>query len=269
MPANGRLKANQNSASETRLGGLGVEVAAFEHEPGDRGGEHDHERRRGDQQQVDLAHPGAHGAAQRRRVAAGGQAAENREQDGRDRHAEHALGQHVDAKGVVDRPRGLFGDEAAEGRVDQLIEVDDPEADRDRQHQHEHLLDARVVPVEAELQAEVDPPERAQCQRHLHDGRRQDPDRVGVDLLFAVKVGREHDQQHDDHDVPHRRGDRRDREFVVGLQDAHEQAGQPEQQHDREQHLGETDRQVSPCAAELRTDEQRHDHPRGEDEERR
>ena len=93
-------------------------------------------------------------------------------------------------------------------------------------------------------------------------------DRVGVDLVFAVEVRREHDQQHDDHDVPHRRGDRRDREFVIGLQDPHEQARQAEQQHDGEQHLGEAHRQVISMAR-ARTDEQRHDHAGGEDEERR
>ena len=104
-------------------------------------------------------------------------------------------GQHVDAERVVDRARRFVGDEAAEGRVDQLVEVDDPEADRHGQHQHEHLPDARVVPVDAELQAEVDPPERAERHRQLHAGRGQDADRVGVDLVVAVEVRREHDQQ--------------------------------------------------------------------------
>ena len=94
---------------------------------------------------------------------AGGHAAERREQHGGHRDAEQSLGQHVDAEGVVDRARRFLVDERAEGRVDELVEVDDPQADRHRQHQHEHLADARVVPVERELQAEVDARERAEA----------------------------------------------------------------------------------------------------------
>ena len=82
-----------------------------------------------------------------RRVLAGGEAAQRREQDRRDRDAEHALGQHVDAERGVDRARRLVGDERAERRVDQQVEVDEPEADRHRQHQPQHLADARVAEV--------------------------------------------------------------------------------------------------------------------------
>ena len=65
----------------------------------------------------------------------------------------------------------------------------------------------------------------------------------------GVEVRVQHDQQHDDHDVPDRRRDRGDREVVVGLQDPDEQAVQPEQQHDREQHLREArgERSSSSC----------------------
>ena len=45
-PPNGRLNANQNSASETRLvESSRAEVPAFEHEAHDRSGEHEHEHR--------------------------------------------------------------------------------------------------------------------------------------------------------------------------------------------------------------------------------
>ena len=91
--------------------------------------------------------------------------------------------------------------------------------------------------------------------------------RTGVDLVVPVEVWREHDEQHDDHDVPDRRRDRGDREVIVGLQDADEQAVESEQQHDREQHLGEPYGQSVELRAELRPDEQRHDDPGGEDEE--
>ena len=51
------------------------------------------------------------------------------------------------------------------------------------------------------------------------------------------------DQQDEDHDVPDRRRDRRDREVVVGLEDPDDQPVEAEQQDDREQHLREAHRQ--------------------------
>ena len=65
-----------------------------------------------------------------------------------------------------------------------------------------------------------------------------------VDLVVPVEMGREQHEQHDDHDVPHGRRERGDGEVVVGLQDPDEQAVQAEQQHDREQHLRQTDREA-------------------------
>ena len=70
-PAKGRLKANQNSAERDQVRRAGAEVAVLEDEPGDRRGEHDHQRRRRDQQQVDLAHPVAERAAHLAGVARG------------------------------------------------------------------------------------------------------------------------------------------------------------------------------------------------------
>ena len=72
--------------------------------------------------------------------------------------------------------------------------------------------------------------------QELHDGRHQPRDRVRVDLVVAVEAGMERDQPGQDHQVPDRRRDRRDRELVVGLEDPDEQSGEAEQQHDREQH---------------------------------
>jgi len=123
MPPKGRLKANQKSAIATKMRRVRVEVPALEDQPRDRRRQHDHEGRRGDQQQVDLAHA----LPTVRRIPAGSRREARRlsvgKQHRRHRHAEDALGQHVDAKGVVDRARRFIGDEAAEGRVDQLVEV--------------------------------------------------------------------------------------------------------------------------------------------------
>ena len=90
-----------------------------------------------------------------------------------------------------------------------------PSAERHGKHQREHLPDPRVVPVDLDAQAKVDPPERAERHRQLYERRDEDADRERVDLVFAVEVRRQHDQQHDDHDVPHRRGESGDREVVV------------------------------------------------------
>ncbi len=106
-PPKGRLNANQNSAIETRWVDFGAEGPAFEDQPHDRGGEHDHEHRRGDQQEVDLAHPDPDRAAHPAGVPPRGHAAEGREQHGGHRHAEDPLGEHVDAKRVFDRARAL------------------------------------------------------------------------------------------------------------------------------------------------------------------
>ena len=77
--AEGRLKANQNSAIATRCvdwasnSRAGTQAARW-------GGEHEHERRRRNQQQVDLAHAGADGAAHAGRVAPRRHPAERRKQ---------------------------------------------------------------------------------------------------------------------------------------------------------------------------------------------
>ena len=44
-------------------------------------------------------------------------------------------------------------------------------------------------------------------------------------------------QKDQDHHVPHRRRDRGDGEVVVGLQDTHQEAVQPQDQHHREEDL--------------------------------
>ena len=189
-PANGRLKENQNSASATTSVSLRSEVAALVDQPGDRLGERERGRGARDQRRKIWRIPSPLQSPQAVEVAAGGEARELREQHGRDRHAEHPLRQHVDAEGGVDRARRALGDERAEHRVDQQVEVDEPEADRHRQHQLEHLLDPRVAPVERDAQGEADPPQDRQRHRELDDRAGEDADRVGVDLLAARRRGR-------------------------------------------------------------------------------
>ena len=105
-PLNGSEKLNQNSASATVVGRGGAELPALVDEAGQRLGEHGGEERGGDQQQGDLADAVAAGGAKAVEVAAGGEARQRREQHGRDRDAEDALGQHVEAERAVDRRRG-------------------------------------------------------------------------------------------------------------------------------------------------------------------
>ncbi len=224
----------------------------------------------GIKQEVDLAHADADRAAHVADVVTGGHAAQRGEQNGGDGHAEEALREHVDAKGVVDRARGFLVDERAEDGVDELVEVDDPEADGDGEHQREHLADARVVPVDRELQTEVDAAQRREDHQRLHERRREDRDRVRIDLvavfMAAVEVRAQHDEQDDDHEVPHRGRDRGDGEVFVGLQDPDEQAGEADEQDDREENLREGDGEGVQRSAEGGSGEQRHDQPRREDE---
>ena len=71
-----------------------------------------------------------------------------------------------------------------------------------------------------------------------------DADRVGVELVGAVEVRLERDEQADDHEVPDERRERRDREVVVGVEDPDDEPVEAEQQHDREQHLRQADHEV-------------------------
>ena len=64
MPAERQAEGEPEERDRDEVRRLGVELAALEEQPHDRCREHDQERRRGDQQQVDLAHadPDARGA---------------------------------------------------------------------------------------------------------------------------------------------------------------------------------------------------------------
>ena len=144
MPPKGRLNANQNSASETSSVDLASKWPRSNTSRTTGVVSTIRNTAEGISSRLIWRMPDADDAAHVRRIAPGRHAAERGEQHGRDRHAEQALGQHVNAKRVVDRARRFAGDERAEHRVDQLVEVDDAQADRHGQHQREHLTDARV-----------------------------------------------------------------------------------------------------------------------------
>jgi hypothetical protein len=90
-------------------------------------------------------------------VAAGREPCERREEHSGHGHGEHALGEDVQAEGGVDRARGLvLVDEArGEERVDERVQVDEPEAERDRHHELEGAADGRVAPVQHHVEAAV------------------------------------------------------------------------------------------------------------------
>jgi hypothetical protein len=157
--------------------------------------------------------------------------------------------------------------EAAEEAVDQQVEVDQPEADRHRQHQHQDAPHPRVAPIEAPGEVERRMAQVPGGDQQLDQGADEDRDRIGVDLVLAVKPRLEDDQDEDDRQVPEQRRDREGAEAVVAVEDADDDAADSEQDQDREEDLGEGDGEVGDVLVEARR-EDRHDHRREEDEER-
>ena len=104
--------------------------------------------------------------------------------------------------------------------------------------------------------------------RQLDRGADQDADRVGVDPVLAVEHRLEDDEDEDDRQVPEQRRDREGAEAVVAVEDADDDAADPEQDQDREEDPREGDGEVEDLALEAGREE-RHDHRREEDEERR
>ena len=252
-----------------QVGRLGAELPALVDQPRQRRREHRGDHGGRDQRQRDLAHAGAARAAQAAAVAAGGQARHRREEHGRDRHREDALRQHVEPERTVDRGGRLVAHERAEDRVDHEVEVDDPEPDRHRQHQHEDVADPRVVPAERDAQVEADPAQHREAHPELHRGPRHHAARVPVELVGSGGPAVADHQRRDDHEVPDHGRERRDREVVVGLQHAHHEPVEAQQHHDREQDLGEADRQVVERRGERVAGEQRHQERRDQDEDDR
>ena len=221
--------------------------------------------------------PVASGRAQPVEVAAGREPGQGREEDGRDRDREHALGQHVDAKRLVDRRRRPLGDEEAGGAVDQQVEVDQPEADRHRQHQGQHPAHVDVAQrlaqaaLERRQQRAPQPVggvlEVPEADRQLDHGAGEDADRVGVDLVALGKRGRQPDEHRDDRQVPEQGRDREGAEAVVAVQDPDHHPARPEQDQDREQDPREAHGEVRDRPV-RGGHEHRHQQRRDEDEQR-
>ena len=237
-PANGSENENQNSAVETRSVECGAERAVLVDERDDRRREHERERRRGDQQQADLAHAGPQQSAQAGDVAARGEAAERREQHGRERDAEHPLRQHVDAERGVDRAR----------RLSEISEPSDELISRSKLMTPSPIVTGSIS-TKTRAIARVAPVERAlRSRKSMRAEHRERPSAAGRSCPAARRSrtrrsgsargssGCSTTSSADDHDVPHERRDRRDREVVVGVEDPDEQPVEPEQHHDREQH---------------------------------
>ena len=176
---------------------VGRELAALVEQTHDRLREHRRDRARRKEQEADLAQAERDGLAEADRVAAGGEARQAREEHGRDGDREHSLREHVDAKGGVDRTRReLRVDEArGEERVDDEVEVDEPDRERHGQHERENPLDRRVAQVDDRADAAVaaaQPPDRGD---HLDDRPRQNAARVHVELgLLALETGDENER---------------------------------------------------------------------------
>ena len=101
----------QRSGDDGRL--IGGELAPLVQKPDDRLGEHGGDGAGRQQEEADLAQAERDRVPEAGRVATRRQAREAREEHGRDRDREHALREHVDPKGRVDRARRQLGvDEA-------------------------------------------------------------------------------------------------------------------------------------------------------------
>ena len=183
------------------------EVAALVDDADDRLREHRADDARRDEQERDLPDAGRDRPAEAVEVGARREARERREEDGRDGDGEHPLRQHVEAERRVDRADRVEAVDQPRGeeRVDDGVEVDQPEADRDRHHQHERLADRRVAPVDHDLQAAVAPAQPRQRQQELDQRRDQDRERVDVELRVDPVGARDADDEaDDDRDVPER-----------------------------------------------------------------
>ena len=223
---------------------LGREFAALVDQPDHRRGEDKDGGGGGHEDEEDLAHPVGHRRPQVLNLAAGGEAGQGREEHGGDRHREDPLRQLVDPERLVHRRRRLVADEAAEEAVDQQVEVDQAEADRHRQHQQQDAAHVGVAPLEAPFEFERRIAQVEGRDHQLDQGADEDPDRVGVDAVLAVEGRRQQDDDGDDRQVPEQRGDREGAEAVVAVEDADDDAADPEQDQDREEDLREGDRQV-------------------------
>ena len=157
------------------------------------------------------------------------------------------------------------GHQVSDDAVDQQVEVDQPEADRHRQHQHQDASHLGASPIKDPLQTKRRVAQVPGRDGELDRGPHQDADRVGVDLVVAVEQRCHRDQHADDRNVPEERRDREGPEAVVAVQHPDHHPGGPEHHQDREEDLGESDRQALWDLG----DEQRHQERGDQDEQGR
>ena len=185
-------------------------------------------------------------------VVAGGETRERREEHRRDGDGEHPLRQHVEPERGVDRRRREVGIDQPrrEQRVDHGVHVDQPERQRHREHQLEEPAHRGIAPVEHELQPAVEPSQprhraaaagsasRRGSRRRRRRARRSRSSTRGTPSTSPAMIAR----------FQNTGRQRRDREVVVGVEDPDDDAAEPEQHDDREQHLGEADGEVEVAA---------------------
>jgi hypothetical protein len=113
---------------------------------------------------------------------------------------------------------------------------------RGRDRRADHAPDGGVAPVEHERQPAVEPPQPGDGEQELDEGAEHDHPRVQVELrALPLDLGHaEREPEHDDQ-VPGDGGERGKSEVLVRVEDADDDPGQPEQQHDREEHAREAD----------------------------
>ena len=219
-PLKARPSENAARQDATTVVSCRREVAVLVEQAHDRRRERGADGGAGEQQERDLAQARADERAEPRPVARGRAPRERREQHGGHRDREHALRQHVDAERLVDGGRAeVLVDARREPRVDEQVEVDQPEAERDRQHQREDALHGLVARVAEPLQV-PEAPHRGVRDRELDDRAEQDAERVRVE----ARVGRVQERQAereraDDHEVPGHRRDGGQEELVERVQD--------------------------------------------------
>ena len=168
----------------------------------------------------------------------------------------------------IARGRQLSIDEArGEERVDDQVEVDEPEPERHGQHQGEDPANRRVSPVDEHAQLAVEAAQPGQREQDLDERAEHDRARVDVEGV-ALRVGHRYadDDPDDDHEVPGDRAQRGHREVLVAVQDPDDHPGEPEQDHRREEEARQGNEEVL-----LRSlvAEGAHDPWREQDEERR
>jgi len=239
------------------------ELAALVEQPDDRLREHcaDHACR--DEHERDLTKPARDRPAERIHVPTRRQTRERRKENSRDGDGEHPLGEHVNAKGLVDRRRGETRVDEARRKegVDQRVDVDQPETERDRDHQLERLRDGRVAPVDHEPQPVVAAAQPRHRQQHLHERPREDRRRVDVELRVRTAGVRDAERQAgDDREVPRDRCQCGDAELLVAVQDPDDDPGDTEERHDRKEDAGEADGEVEVDRVERPHQERRRQH---------